>query len=349
MTLHYESGSLTWGEFPLTKLTAEGTPLYIYHEETLRATAASFLAGIAALPGPAHLCYATKANGNPEIIKIFHGMGLGADVTSGGELYLAQAAGVAPADIIYSGVGKSAAEIRLALQSGIRALHVESAAEFEAIAAIAQREQIRARIGIRVNPNVTASTHPYISTGGKQHKFGVNSDMAAALLRRATENEWLEPAGLAIHIGSQIVDLEPFEEAVALLISLGQQLRSEGVPLDYLDVGGGLGIDYTEASPTPQEWVRRVATPVVEAGFAVALEPGRSLVGAAGLLLTRVEYLKQQEEKQFVIVDGGMNDLIRPTLYKAHHPILPVKEPAGPQRQIVDVVGPVCESGDYFA
>ena len=284
MTLCYESGSLTWGEFPLPKLDSEGTPLYVYHEEALRAAATSFLVGIAALRGPAHLCYAVKANGNPEIIKIFASMGLGADVTSSGELYLAQAAGVTPADTIYSGVGKSATEIRLALQAGIRALHVESVAEFETVATIAQSEQIRARIGIRVNPNVAASTHPYISTGGKQHKFGVSSDIATALLHRAAHIEWLEPTGLAIHIGSQIVDLEPFEEAVALLIGLGQQLRAEGVPLDYLDVGGGLGIDYTEASPTPQEWVRRVATPVVEAGFAVALEPGRSLVGAAGVV-----------------------------------------------------------------
>ena len=349
MKLRYEAGQLTWENLPLATLSAVGTPLYVYSEATLRRQAQAYLSAAACLNGPAHLCYAVKANGHPEIIKLFAEMGLGADVTSGGELFLSQHAGVNAHKIIYSGVGKTAGEIRTAIQQKIRAIHIESEAEFDVVAAMAQAEQCVATIAVRVNPNVAASTHPYISTGGKYHKFGVNADIAAHLLRQAAANEWLDSAGIAIHIGSQITNLDPFGEAVQLIIQLADSLREAGVPIRYLDVGGGLGIDYAEQAPSPAAWVKAIAAPVVAAGYEVAMEPGRSLVGQAGLLLTAVQFLKSQGDKQFVIVDAGMNDLIRPTLYQAHHPILPIRQPQMETTTLVDIVGPVCESGDFVA
>ena len=349
MNLQYIDGQLTWEGLSLAELKQLGTPLYVYSEAALRQNARAYLDALNSINGQGHICYAVKANGHPEIIKIFAEMGLGADVTSGGELYLARQGGIPAGDIIYSGVGKSAEEIRLAIKEGIRALHIESEAEFELVAAIASQQQCRVNVAIRINPNVAAATHPYISTGGKHDKFGVNGDLAAALMRRAHEAEWLVPIGLAIHIGSQITLLSPFSEAIRIIIDMANALRNEGIAIRYLDIGGGLGINYKETPPSPADWVTTMAEPVVAAGYEVAMEPGRSLVGKAGLLLTRVEYRKQQDEKKFVIVDAGMNDLIRPTLYQAHHPILPVQENPDTAVETVNIVGPVCESGDFLA
>lgn len=274
--------------------------------------------------------------------------GLGADVTSGGELFLALEVGIDPQKIIFSGVGKKDYEIAEALRAGIKALHVESEMELNVVAEIAETVGRKAAIGVRVNPNISAETHPYISTGLHSHKFGVPRDRAIAMLRHAKDNLWLQPVGLAAHIGSQITDLEPYAQSVKFLVELGRELREQGIELDYIDVGGGLGIDYQAPAPTVAEWVKTVAPFVSESGFELVLEPGRSIIGPAGALLTKVIYTKTQGEKQFVIVDAGMTDLIRPTLYQAYHPVLPVVGRSG-DPLVVDVVGPICETSDFLA
>jgi diaminopimelate decarboxylase len=289
-----------------------------------------------------------KANGNPTILRLLGEAGLGADVTSGGELFLARHAGIDPRQIIFSGVGKKAAEIAEALAAGIRAIHVESEMELSAVAAEAERLDIVAPVGVRANPNVSAETHPYISTGLHAHKFGVPRERAADILRAAATHPYLRPVGLAAHIGSQITDLAPFGEAVAFLVDLAQEMRTEGIDLEYIDAGGGLGIDYQADAPGAADWVRTVGPLVARAGYGLALEPGRSIVGRAGALLIRVVYTKDQGAKHFVIADAGMTDLIRPTLYQAYHPIIPVME-NGELSRVVDIVGPICETSDFLA
>ena len=304
------------------------------------------------VPSPSSLvCYAVKANNNLTILRLVAAAGLGADVTSGGELFLALKAGFPPDKIIYSGVGKTRREINEALEANIHALHVESAMELAVIGEIAAARQQVVAIGIRINPNIVASTHPKISTGQSQHKFGVAPEQAITMFREAAAHPWLQPIGLAAHIGSQITSLEPFVQASHTLVALADELHSLGIALDYLDVGGGLGIAYQqETPPTLTDWATQVAQPVLTAGYDVVIEPGRSLVGSAGALLTQVVYTKSQGEKEFVIVDAGMSDLLRPTLYNAYHPIVSVQEAAAATPKItVDVVGPICETGDYLA
>lgn len=298
--------------------------------------------------GDALVCYAVKANGNPTIIRELAALGLGADVTSGGELFLARHAGIDPGKIIYSGVGKRREEIAAALDAGICALHVESEMELGVVAEEAERAGRVASVGVRVNPNISAETHPYISTGLHGHKFGVPRERAAAILRAAADHSWLRPVGVATHIGSQIVDLDPFAQSVAFLLDFAEELKAAGIPLDYVDAGGGLGIDYTTAAPAISAWVRTVSGPIQAAGYQLVLEPGRSIVGPTGALLTRVVYTKTQGQKRFVIVDAGMTDLIRPMLYQAHHPIVAVTERSG-EPVAVDVVGPICETSDTLA
>lgn len=338
-------GALWCEETPLAALAAEvDTPCYVYSRAALLERARAFMAA----SGDALVCYAVKANGNPTIIRELAAVGLGADVTSGGELFLARHAGIDPAWIIYSGVGKRREEIAAALDAGIRALHVESEMELGVVAEEAERAGRVASIGVRVNPNISAETHPYISTGLHGHKFGVPRERAAAILRVAADHPWLRPVGVAAHIGSQIVDLDPFAQSVAFLLDFAEELRAAGIPLDYIDAGGGLGIDYTTAAPEISAWVRTVAGPIQAAGYRLVLEPGRSIVGPTGALLARVVYTKTQGQKRFVIVDAGMTDLIRPMLYQAHHPIVAVSERAG-EPEAVDVVGPVCETSDTLA
>ena len=328
---------------------AVDTPVYVYSRADLTTRAAAFVAAANETGGDrALVCYAVKANGNPALLEVLAAAGLGADVTSGGELFLALHAGFDPQRIIFSGVGKKAAEIGEALQAGIRALHVESEMELAAVATVAERLGTVAPVGVRVNPNISAATHPYISTGLHGHKFGVPCERAVAMLRSAAAHPWLRPVGIAAHIGSQITDLDPFAQAVRFLVELADEMGREGIPLEYIDAGGGLGIDYQGPAPAAAEWVRTVGPLVAAAGYGLVVEPGRSIVGRAGALLTRVIYTKAQGDKQFVIADAGMTDLIRPTLYQAHHPIAPVVERPG-EAIVVDLVGPICESSDFLA
>lgn len=342
---HYRDGELFCEAVALRTLaTAVGTPAYVYSRHALRKTALSLLQ---ALPPPALVCFAVKANANPAILRELAGLGLGADVTSGGELFLALHAGIAPERIIFSGVGKTPAEIGAALDAGIKALHVESEAELDAIAGLSRARHQPANIGVRVNPNIAADTHPAISTGLHAHKFGVLPATAVALLQRAASDPFLQPVGLACHIGSQITDLAPFEAAAGFLLALAADLAQTGIRLDYLDFGGGLGIDYANTgAPTPHSWARALAHATAGSGYELVVEPGRSLVGPSGALLTQIVYTKTQDGKRFAIVDAGMNDLLRPALYGAFHPILPVAQ-AAPDG-VYDVVGPVCETGDWL-
>lgn len=344
----YINNALCCEAVPLGDIAAAvGTPVYVYSQAELERRANAYTT---AVPPHSLVCYAVKANGNPHLIRLLGQAGLGADVTSGGELFLAQQAGIAPDKIIYSGVGKMRHEIEAALEANIRALHVESEMELHTIAAIAQERRQTARIGVRVNPNISAETHPYISTGQHAHKFGVPWPTAHAMLAFAAAHPWLEPVALAAHIGSQIVDVAPFVEAAEYITDLAVELRSGGIALRYLDVGGGLGIDYEgHGAPAIEEWLTAVTTPITRAGFAAVYEPGRSIIGPTGVLLTQVVYTKQQGDKHFTIVNAGMNDLIRPTLYSAHHPILTVKQPTENSERTTNVVGPICETGDFLA
>lgn len=345
----YKDGILVCENVPLSAIaTGVDTPVYVYSREAMLTRAGEFQQTAAQFTTDALVCYAVKANGNPALIRILGEHGLGADVTSGGELFLALRAGINPKKIIFSGVGKKEHEIAEALTAGIRALHVESEMELGTVADIAERLGRRAPIGVRVNPNISAETHPYISTGLHGHKFGVPRDRAVSMLRWAADHPWLQPVGLAAHIGSQITDLEPYAQSVRFLIALALELREQRINLAYIDVGGGLGIDYQTAAPMVADWVRTVAPIVSEAGFGLVVEPGRSIIGAAGTLLTKVIYTKIQGTKQFVIVDAGMTDLIRPTLYQAYHPILTVRESRS-EPTLVDIVGPICETSDFLA
>lgn len=334
-------------------IAAAGTPLYIYSQNELLRRAAAYQDSLATITPHGQVCYAVKANGNLALLQLLAQTGLGADVTSGGELFLALEAGFTPEKIVFSGVGKRRDEIAYALENQIHALHVESEQELETIASLAAAVQHKAPVTLRINPNIAAATHPYISTGGKTHKFGVSSDVAWQMARFAAAHPWLELTGLALHIGSQITDLAPFVQAVQLLIDLANRFRAEGMPLTYLDIGGGLGIDYQLEGghvviPEIAHWVKTVAEPVAAAGYHLLIEPGRSIVGPTGILVTQVLYTKWQDEQLFVITDAGMTDLIRPALYQAHHPIVPVQQSSG-ELHPMQVVGPVCETSDVLA
>lgn len=346
----YRSGELHCEDVPLAAVAeAVDTPVYVYSRRELLGRARAFLDTAARVTGgAATVCYAVKANANPTLLRLLIEAGLGADVTSGGELFLARHAGAKGRNIIYSGVGKKGAEIAEALAAGIRAVHVESEAELAAVAAEAERLGVVAPVGVRVNPNISAETHPYISTGLHGHKFGVPRERAVAMLRAAAAHPRLRPVGIAAHIGSQITDLDPFSQAARFLVALANELKGEGIALEYIDAGGGLGIDYQSEAPPIAAWVETVGPIVAGAGYELVIEPGRSIVGRAGALLTRVVYTKEQGAKQFVIADAGMTDLIRPTLYQAYHPIAPVAaSDAAPVT--VDIVGPVCETSDFLA
>ncbi|MCB8928092.1 MAG: diaminopimelate decarboxylase [Ardenticatenaceae bacterium] len=350
----YHHDQLHCEQVPLAELAKQyGTPLYVYSRAAIVENARAFLDQA---PAGTLVCYAVKANGNPAILRLLAETGLGADVTSGGELFLALHAGFAPEKIIYSGVGKLPHEINAALDAHIRALHVESAMELALIAEIASQRQQVVSIGVRVNPDIHVETHPYISTGAKQHKFGVSPETAVSLIHTAAQHPWLKPVGIAAHLGSQIQETDPFLASADFLIGLADELASSGIQLEYVDVGGGLGVQYTNdkwevQSEKIQNWVTAVAEPVQTAGYGLVMEPGRSIIAASGVLLTQVVYTKPQDAKQFAIVDAGMNDLLRPTLYSAHHEILPVIKVTGTSKVPVtyDVVGPICETGDFLA
>jgi diaminopimelate decarboxylase len=330
---------------------AVGTPFYCYSSATLTRHYQVFAGAFADVD--ALVCYAMKANSNQAVIKTLAALGAGADVVSGGELMRARAAGI-PADrIMFSGIGKTAPELVLAVDEGILCVNVESEAELELLSAIAAGKGRDVSISVRVNPDVDAKTHVKIATGKAENKFGIPISRAREVYAHAAKLPGLEVIGVDMHIGSQITELEPFDDAFALLSDFVRTLRADGHAIRHIDLGGGLGIPYREDNeppPHPEAYAASVKAATRDLGCKLIFEPGRLIVGNAGILVTRVIYLKRGEEKTFVIVDAGMNDLIRPTLYEAHHDIRPLREPS-PQtpRIIADVVGPVCESGDFLA
>jgi diaminopimelate decarboxylase len=343
----FRDGSLHAESVPLESIAREyGTPCYVYSRAALSAGLNRFQA---ACDGrDALVCYAMKANSNLAILSLFAGMGAGFDIVSGGELARVIAAGGSPGKVIFSGVGKSAAEMRYALQSGILCFNVESAAELARLAAVATETGRRAPVSFRVNPDVDAGTHPYISTGLKENKFGIEFDAALELYRAANRFPQIEVVGIDCHIGSNLFEYAPLIEALDKMLDLVDRLAADGISLRHLDLGGGLGIRYRdETPPDVGAYVREVFAHVGRRKLKLLFEPGRNLVGNAGVLLTRIEYLKPGAARNFAVVDAAMNDLIRPALYDAWHDIVPVRNTGG-TRALYDVVGPVCESGDFL-
>ncbi len=325
-----------------------GTPLYVYSAGTIRRR---FRELDRAFRSTAHtLCYAVKANSNLALLRLLAHMGAGFDVVSGGELErVLRAHRAAAASVVFSGVGKTAAEMDAALAAGILMFNLESEGELELLAERAARARRRARVALRVNPDVPAETHPYISTGRRQHKFGVPLRAARALYRRAARSRWLEVAGVSVHIGSQILSPAPFRAALTRVARLVRELASDGHAIRYVDAGGGLGISYRgERSASFRDYAAAIVKPLRGLGVHLLLEPGRAIVGPAGVLLARVLYLKQSGRKRFLVLDAGMNDLLRPALYNAWHQIVPVERARRPLTTY-DVVGPVCETGDFLA
>jgi diaminopimelate decarboxylase len=344
----YKGNDLYCEDVAIEKIANEvGTPFYLYSKETLEHHIKVFDKAFSDVP---HItCYAVKANSNIAILDIFGRLGGGADIVSGGELFRALRAGMSPDKIVYSGVGKKIEEIDFALKSNILMFNIESSQELEVINQRAEELGKRARISIRINPDVDPKTHPYISTGLKKSKFGIDIKKALNEYRRARELKNIEVVGVDCHIGSQITEIGPFRDAVRKIREIVVNLTSEGFAIRYLDLGGGLGIPYNaEEPPQPLEYARTIIEEVKDLGCILILEPGRLLVGNAGILVTKVLYTKDGEEKSFVIVDAGMNDLIRPSIYGSFHFIQPVKKEER-KNAMVDVVGPVCESGDFLA
>ena len=328
-----------------------GTPAYIYSRAALESALGEFHDVLAAHPAGAGalVCYAVKANSNLAILNLFARLGAGFDIVSGGELKRVLAAGADPKKVVFSGVGKTAAEMKLALAAGIFCFNIESIPELERLNEVAGQFGKTAPISLRVNPNVDPKTHPYISTGLKAAKFGVAYDDALDLYRRAAALPNIAVAGIDCHIGSQLLDPSPFVEALERILVLVDLLAAEGIRIHHLDLGGGLGIKYRDdqVQPTVAAYLNPLLDKLQGRGLQVVLEPGRRLVGNAGLLLTRVEFLKHGEAKDFAIIDAAMNDLMRPALYEAWHDILPVTPRTGETREY-DVVGPVCETGDFL-
>ena len=346
----YAGGTLCAETIPLSRIAAEvGTPFYCYSLAGLRR---NYRALEAALDGlPATVCYALKANSNQAVIAAFAKLGAGADVVSAGELRRALAAGIPAPRIVFSGVGKTREEIALALRSGIRQLNVESEAELDLISAVAGEAGVTARVSLRINPDVDARTHDKISTGRKQDKFGIPIDRTLPAYARAADLPNLEPAGLAMHIGSQLLSVAPYRAAFGRLAGQVRALRAAGHTVHSLDLGGGIGIIYRdEAPPRFEDYAEVVRETVGGLDCDLLFEPGRSMVGNAGILAARVLYVKQGGIRPIAVVDAAMNDLARPAMYDAYHAIVPVSEPQnGPDCVEMDVVGPICESGDTFA
>ena len=347
---HYVNGTLHAEEVPIDRLAAAiGTPFYCYSNaglsERYRAFAHAF-DGRRAM-----ICYSLKANSNQAVIATLAKLGAGADVVSEGEMRRALAAGVSPDHIVFAGVGKTEKEMAAGLDAGIRQFNVESLPELELLDRIARGKGRRARVALRVNPDVDARTHKKIATGKAENKFGVELGKAREIYAKGAAMAGIEMQGLAVHIGSQLTDLAPYRAAFAKIATLCAEIRRDGQRVDTLDLGGGIGIAYRdEPAPAIEDYGRVVDETVGNLGCHLVFEPGRWIVGPAGVLVTRVIYVKPGVERSFVIVDAAMNDLIRPTLYDAYHPILPVIEPASDAAvKRFDVVGPVCETGDFFA
>ncbi len=347
-----KNGVLNAENLALTAIAEQfGTPAYVYSRAALTASLREFQDVLGAHPAGAGalVCYAVKANSNLAILNLFARLGAGFDIVSGGELKRVLAAGADPKKIVFSGVGKTAAEMQQALDASIFCFNIESIPELERLNDVAGQCGKRAPISLRVNPNVDPKTHPYISTGLKEAKFGVAYEDALALYRRAAALANITIAGIDCHIGSQLLDPSPFVEALDRILALIDQLTAEGIHIHHLDLGGGLGIKYKadQVQPTVASYLNPLLDKLAGRGLQVVLEPGRRLVGNAGLLLTRVEFLKEGEGKNFAIIDAAMNDLMRPALYEAWHDINPVVPREGASREY-DVVGPVCETGDFL-
>ncbi|MFY9624446.1 MAG: diaminopimelate decarboxylase, partial [Rhodoplanes sp.] len=348
----YRNGVLHAEAVDLTRLAAAvGTPFYCYCTATLERHYRVFAGAFADVPSL--ICYAMKANSNQAVIKTLARLGAGADVVSGGELKRARGAGIPADKIMFSGVGKTADELAAAVDEGILCVNVESEPELDLLSAIAAAKGRAANVSLRVNPDIDARTHAKIATGKAENKFGIPISRAREAYARAAKLPGLRVTGVDMHIGSQITALQPFDDAFALLSDFVRMLRADGHAIEHIDLGGGLGIPYRdddEQPPHPDDYAAVVKRATRELGCMLIFEPGRLLVGNAGILVTRVIYVKRGEAKAFVIVDAAMNDLVRPTLYEAHHAIRPVREPpAAAPRLLADIVGPVCESGDFLA
>jgi diaminopimelate decarboxylase len=346
--IHSNQGSLFAEAVSLETIANQfGTPTYVYSKNTLIQTFESFKKGL--LKTDHLICFAVKANSNIAILNLFASLGAGFDIVSGGELERVIYAGGDPQKIVFSGVGKTASEIEAALKANILCFNVESRSELLRIEEVAKKINIKAPISIRVNPDVDAKTHPYISTGLKDNKFGVDFNQALALYLEAKSMGHIEIKGIDCHIGSQITELKPFVDALDRVLSLVDQLKKNDIHLSHIDIGGGIGICYQDESPPDFEiYTKEILSKIQNLNIKIIFEPGRALVGNAGVLLSKVEYLKQNDVKHFAIIDAAMNDLMRPTLYDAYHEIKVVREHDS-KSQSFDVVGPVCESGDFIA
>ncbi len=345
----YRDNELSVEEVTLADIAEkEDTPCYVYSSAAILSQYRAYDQAFGTAPH--QVCFAVKANSNLSILRMLAKAGAGFDIVSGGELFRVLRAGGDPAKVVFSGVGKSREEVEYAITNGIHSFNCESEAELALINSIASRHSVFASVALRVNPNVDAKTHPYISTGLHDHKFGINIDVVKEVYDRAAALQHLRLTGVSCHIGSQLLDTNPLFEALDGVLTLVEKLRAAGHPITELDMGGGLGVAYSDQQTTPsvQTYIKLICEKTANLGLKLMVEPGRSIAAAAGVLVSRVMYRKTTANKEFVIVDAAMNDLIRPSLYQAHHEILPLR-----QRSLgtitADVVGPVCESGDYFA
>jgi len=347
--VEYRDQTLYLEEMPLADIARrEGTPSYVYSRAAILDRFQTYNRAFGDVPH--QVCYAVKANGNLSILKLLAEAGAGFDIVSGGELFRVLKAGADPRTVIFSGVGKTSQEIDYALEHKIKSFNCESEPELALIDSLAARRGIRASVALRVNPDVDAVTHPYISTGLREHKFGIDIADAEAVYERARALENVSLAGVSCHIGSQITDITPMLEVFDKMIDLVERLRARGLPIRWLDLGGGLGVAYKAGDETPSicEFIQAMCRRTVGHDLEILIEPGRSIIAEAGVLLTRVLYRKSNGSRQFVIVDAGMNDLIRPALYQSHHEIIPLRKSESGSIT-ADVVGPVCESGDFLA
>jgi diaminopimelate decarboxylase len=345
----YSHNDLYCEQVPLVDLAARtGTPVFVYSRQALLDNFRAYDESFGDLPHT--VCYAVKANSSLAVLALLAKAGAGFDIVSGGELYRVLQAGGDPAKVVFSGVGKTAAEVEYALASGIHSFNCESESELALLDSMAARLGLKAGYSLRVNPDVDAATHPYISTGLSKHKFGIPMAEAAAVYEQARRFRSLAAEGVSCHIGSQMLDPSPILEAVDRVLALAAALKAQGDPINHIDLGGGLGVAYQpqEKAPEIRDFVERLQARLRSSGLAVMVEPGRSIAGPAGVLLTRVLYRKKNGAKEFVVVDAAMNDLIRPALYHAHHEIIPVRRNPLPEIT-ADVVGPVCETGDFLA
>ncbi len=344
----YQNGELSCEQVALSDLAVHyGTPLYVYSRATIERHFNAFEQALADRP---HLvCYAVKANSNLAVLNVLARMGSGFDIVSGGELQRVLKAGGDPAKVIFSGVGKQPEEMALALEAGIRCFNIESEAEIQTLNQVAAKLNKTARISFRVNPDVDAKTHPYISTGLKENKFGINIDEAERIYLHAQQQSHLEVVGIDCHIGSQLTELSPFVDALERLLNLIKKLATHDIHIRHLDLGGGLGVRYRdETPPLPADWASALSSQLSSFDGEIIIEPGRAIVANAGVLLTRVNVVKNNEHKNFAVVDAAMNDLLRPSLYSAWQQIIPVKQQSNADAAIYDVVGPICETGDFL-